>query len=350
MSLEKRVFNSVKIIFVGPTGAGKTELVECLREEENRREFKDEYVPTVGPGCVARTFKKLQYLFWDTSADSTLNRYSGDVLLNDATVCILCVDLTKTLDADQLSLFIKAIKQRTDPTVEIIMVGTKSDRAPKGIHKELMALNLMDEGKVSKRIVTSAKNRDHKSIHNLLELIEISAEKQLELKPSPSDNVLILRKIKKYMETELVPVETSVLDLPRLVRAFQSGIHWFEPFISKLMGGGVKRKNFQQTLVGKGFLNYCNRVDRFIMQRKKRAHIKTFGIYEIIEEYENKPNPTKLNNILLQIKTIARAALNNPKTLRDTKAVLFYKKILADEFFEDEIVEKEGGPEVVNEN
>jgi len=176
----------VKGLVLGSTGAGKTNLTECLIET-----FDERYHPTIGFDCKIHNFiqgkQKISVELWDASAQEKF-RPMSTVYYQKIEFILLCFDLTSQQSFDELtSVWLKEIEKnvKDKSKVQIFLVGTKADLGNQREVSEEKARNFAAEHGYQ-YYETSAKTK-----WNVKELLQTAAGINIQAKAKPQSNLSV---------------------------------------------------------------------------------------------------------------------------------------------------------------
>lgn len=116
-----------RTIVVGEGGSGKS----CLLIRFTDRHFKQIHDATVGAEFGTRIIrinnnKLIKLQIWDTAGQERFRSITNS-FYREAVGALLVYDVTRRETFDQLNLWLKEIRERSDKNVSIILVGNKCD-------------------------------------------------------------------------------------------------------------------------------------------------------------------------------------------------------------------------------
>ncbi|KTD25464.1 Rho GTPase (Miro-like) [Legionella lansingensis] len=172
----------VKIVMMGETGSGKTELAKAL----TGKSFSDKYKTTSLIGFLHKKYTEINLQIWDTSAKTNAENTRRTTGYANKKFALYCIDLTQPINEERLQWMCKELAEfkQKSPEGEIILVGTKGESLQKEDGERILngiKEHLGNQGlKVSRTQVTSAK--ENHGIKELLTLVlspsKISSEEE----------------------------------------------------------------------------------------------------------------------------------------------------------------------------
>jgi len=201
--------NVFKIVIIGDTGVGKSNLL--LRYTRN--EFNPEFKATIGAEFATKTVqieqRKVSVQAWDTSG-SEQYRSVTSTYYRGALGALLCYDITKKLSFENLPRWLGDLRNQIDSRSAILVVGNKSDlKEFREVSKEEAqefaeknGLEYMETSALEPENVDAAFMEVIKEIHKLLQKHDLDANlKKSVLPDNLKDSILLttpsLKKRKK---------------------------------------------------------------------------------------------------------------------------------------------------------
>lgn len=115
-----------KVVLVGDSGVGKTNLLSCF----TRNEFNAESKTTIGVEFATRNVqirgKTVRAQIWDTAGQERYRAITS-VYYRGAVGALVLYDITKPATFENLDKWISELKEHADPCVCIMIVGNKTD-------------------------------------------------------------------------------------------------------------------------------------------------------------------------------------------------------------------------------
>ena len=123
---EKEDFISFKIIIVGNSGVGKSSLLKKAVIDK----FKEDYHPTIGFELQLIYYKingkKIKLQIWDTCGQE-MYRSLIQGFYRNSSLALLTYSITDQKSFDDLSEWVKEIKNNSEEKISIFVVGNKYD-------------------------------------------------------------------------------------------------------------------------------------------------------------------------------------------------------------------------------
>lgn len=138
----------VKVVLLGSTTVGKSSILNRFI----RREYSTDSVPTIGAAFQSKTLSvdtdEIKLQIWDTGG-SERYRSMAPMYFHDAKAAIIVYDITSIESFNDISFWIKSLKDEGDPDVYIALVGNKCDlqemrKIPIETTKQFCATNNID--------------------------------------------------------------------------------------------------------------------------------------------------------------------------------------------------------------
>lgn len=124
--MEKCEVIKAKIVLVGPSGAGKTSIVEYLASSD----FSGITAPTVGAEFTqyktVQDGKTIKLEIWDTAGQEKY-RALAPMYYRMSQGAIIVYDITKNYSFEEAKSWIREVREANDPGLPIIWVGNKKD-------------------------------------------------------------------------------------------------------------------------------------------------------------------------------------------------------------------------------
>ncbi len=166
------------VILFGAAESGKTQLISKLANI--KAEFNEQYRATIGADFLTKEYKDLRITIWDTAGQERFQSLTYN-FVKDAHINILCVDLSRPLDTQNIDQNIEKIRESTDLHGEhkpLILVWTKSDAEQTISDNEILALNTNKEYNFTSIITVSSK--ENSGITELLDLMATKCSLEVE--------------------------------------------------------------------------------------------------------------------------------------------------------------------------
>ena len=118
---------TLKLLTLGDASVGKTCIILRYAEDE----FPKTTMPTIGIEYKAKMIKinnkaiKLQ--IWDTAGQERYHKILASTFYRRANGIVLVYDLTNQTSFDHVENWMRQIRQKADPGIEIVLVGNKQD-------------------------------------------------------------------------------------------------------------------------------------------------------------------------------------------------------------------------------
>ena len=119
--------STLKILTLGDASVGKTCIILRYAEDD----FPKTTMPTIGIEYKTKMIKinnqsvKLQ--IWDTAGQERYHKILASTFYRRANGMVLVYDLTSPSSFDHVENWMKQIRQKADPDIEIVLVGNKLD-------------------------------------------------------------------------------------------------------------------------------------------------------------------------------------------------------------------------------
>ena len=119
--------STLKILTLGDASVGKTCIL--LRFAEN--EFPTSTMPTIGIEYKSKTIKinnhPLKLQIWDTAGQERYHKILASTFYRRANGIVLVYDITNPDSFNHVDNWMKQIRQKADPNIEVVLVGNKQD-------------------------------------------------------------------------------------------------------------------------------------------------------------------------------------------------------------------------------
>lgn len=162
------MFLSTILVF-GNSGSGKTQLITQMLRTES---YQERYRPTVDIHYHVGNRGKTKLQFWDCSGEKKYTDTIAPIYYPKAQIALYCVDLSQTIDEEQIRQDIATFRG-INPRAVIIMVGTKVEQALAASQARFDHLEIAG---VKARLQTSAaQHRDLDKLEDLLLLLSLDA-------------------------------------------------------------------------------------------------------------------------------------------------------------------------------
>ena len=120
--------NSVKVVFLGTTGVGKTCIINRLTHDK----FKPNTINTLGVMFVPKIISipksklKVKFNIWDTAGQEKYKSLAFNYY-RDADVVLLVYDVTLSYTFEQMKVWLKQVKDNVSKHVKLVLLGNKID-------------------------------------------------------------------------------------------------------------------------------------------------------------------------------------------------------------------------------
>ena len=119
--------STLKILTLGDASVGKTCIILRFAEDD----FPKSTMPTIGIEYKTKMIKinnqSIKLQIWDTAGQERYHRILASTFYRRANGIVLVYDLTNQSSFNHVENWVKQIRQKADPGIEIILVGNKLD-------------------------------------------------------------------------------------------------------------------------------------------------------------------------------------------------------------------------------
>ena len=118
---------TLKILTLGDSSVGKT----CIMLRYAEDDFPKSTMPTIGIEYKTKVIQinnqSIKLQIWDTAGQERYHRILASTFYRRANGILLVYDLTERASFNNVENWMKQIRQKADPGIEIVLVGNKLD-------------------------------------------------------------------------------------------------------------------------------------------------------------------------------------------------------------------------------
>jgi small GTP-binding protein len=150
---------TIKILILGDSNVGKTNFISQFIDKK----FSDSYMSTSGIDLKMRTLviknKKIRIQLWDTAGQEKYKAITKNLFLK-VQGSLIMYDITDEKSFTNLINWVKSVKEECGKSMQMILVGNKSDLIFERVIKKEKAMNYSQEQGIP-YIETSSKTGDN---------------------------------------------------------------------------------------------------------------------------------------------------------------------------------------------
>lgn len=190
MSYDEEIDYLLKIIVVGDSGVGKTNLIQRYTKDK----FSPEFASTLGVDFssldVQLKNKRVKIQFWDTAGQEKYKAISQAYYKNTHGVFIV-YDITNKQSFDRAVVWFQELKHYVEPNVKIMLIGNKIDlEAQRQVDSKVAQTFANSQNLLFKEV--SAKSNEDNCVNSAIEKLINVIFDQMELEyESVSENRLL---------------------------------------------------------------------------------------------------------------------------------------------------------------
>ncbi|MGV3739903.1 MAG: Rab family GTPase [Gammaproteobacteria bacterium] len=149
--------NEIKVAIIGPSGVGKTDLIEKWKNPDASVGIDTE--PTIGAGFgvknIVQNDKKYSLQIWDVSGQNRFRPMMG-VYLRGAKIALFVFDVSDQNGLEGLDSIVIEAKKHIEPDASLILIGNKQDKGFQVNPKDITTFE--QRHNIQRYLVVSAKN------------------------------------------------------------------------------------------------------------------------------------------------------------------------------------------------